>query len=58
MVESKKENWIIVSGLFGAMIGFLSNAIFIDVFEASKVAFYFWLIMGAASSLVTDNGKG
>ncbi|MBU2592717.1 O-antigen ligase family protein [Patescibacteria group bacterium] len=52
-IAGKKENWIVVSGLFGAMIGFLSNAVFIDVFEASKVAFYFWLLMGAMNGLIT-----
>lgn len=31
-----------VSGTFGLML----NAIFIDVFEASKVAFTYWLLMG------------
>jgi len=27
-------------------LGFLANALFIDVFEASKVAITFWLLMG------------
>jgi hypothetical protein len=31
---------------FGAMITFLVNATLIDVFEASKVAYLFWIIMG------------
>lgn len=39
------ENFLLV-GLLGAMIGFLANAFFIDVFEASKVAVTFWLLMG------------
>ena len=30
-------------------IGMLVNAVFIDVFEASKIAFYFWFMMGIAS---------
>ncbi len=37
---------IITIGLLGGLVSFLANAIFIDVFEASKVAFYFWLWMG------------
>lgn len=31
---------------FGAMITFLVNATLIDVFEASKVAYLFWIMMG------------
>lgn len=37
---------IIVIGFSGAAIGILVNASFIDVFEASKVAFIFWILMG------------
>ncbi len=33
-------------GLVGGSLGFLANALFIDVFEASKVAITFWLLMG------------
>ena len=36
----------IVLGIAGAMVGFFLNAVFIDVFEASKVAFVFWILMG------------
>jgi len=39
------EDFLLI-GLLGAMIGFLANAFFIDVFEASKVAITFWLLMG------------
>lgn len=37
---------ILTIGLLGTLIGFMANAIFIDVFEASKVATVFWLLMG------------
>ncbi|MDP3888740.1 MAG: O-antigen ligase family protein [bacterium] len=37
---------MLMIGLFGALLGFLGNALFIDVFEASKVAITFWLLMG------------
>jgi len=30
----------------GATFSFLANAIFIDVFEASKTAYTFWIMMG------------
>lgn len=35
----------IVAGLLAATIGLLVNAIYIDVFEASKVAYTFWIMM-------------
>ncbi len=37
-----------VVGLFAGVIGLALNATLIDVFEASKVAFYLWLLMGIA----------
>lgn len=43
-----KEKRLVLAGFLGALAGFLSNALFIDVFEASKDAFYFWLLMGGA----------
>jgi len=36
----------IVIGISGAAVGLFANAVFIDVFEASKVAFIFWILMG------------
>jgi hypothetical protein len=42
-IEAEKA---ILIGLVGGAIGFLANALFIDVFEASKVAITFWLLMG------------
>lgn len=33
-------------GVFSIMIAFLINSLFIDVFEASKVASIFWMILG------------
>lgn len=37
----------IVWGYVGGVVGLLVNALFIDVFEASKVAFSLWLFTGA-----------
>lgn len=34
-----------VAGLIGAIIGLLINAFYIDVFEASKVAYTFWIMV-------------
>jgi len=50
-VLAKKGEWRLVSGLLGAMAAFLANAIFIDVFEASKTAFYFWMLMGIGDKI-------
>lgn len=36
---------VIVAALTAAIIGLLVNAVYIDVFEASKVAYTFWILM-------------
>lgn len=36
----------ILIGIVGAGIGYFANAVFIDVLEASKIAFFFWIMMG------------
>jgi hypothetical protein len=41
-----------VVGLFAAIPGIFVNAFFIDVFEASKFAIIFWLLVGFAVSLL------
>lgn len=38
----------LIAGVFGATIGTLITAVFIDIFEASKFAISFWLILGMA----------
>ncbi len=38
-------SFAIVAGLCAAIIGLLVNAIYIDVFEASKVAYIFWIMV-------------
>lgn len=42
----------IVIGISGAAVGFFTNAAFIDVFEASKVAFIFWILMGILVGII------
>lgn len=44
----------IVVGLFGGLTGLMFNGILIDVFEASKVAFTLWLLLGVATALLTS----
>ncbi len=42
----------LVMALSGAALGFLANAVFIDVFESSKIAFVFWLLMGILVGMI------
>jgi hypothetical protein len=46
LVKLVRQRVFLAAGMVGIIAGFLSNSIFIDVFEASKVAFYFWIITG------------
>lgn len=39
------------AGVLAMIVAFLTNALFIDVFEASKVAFIFWIILGVTLSI-------
>lgn len=36
----------VIVGIAGAIVGMLVNGVYIDVFEASKVAYTFWAMMG------------
>jgi len=47
----------VVVGITGGFLGFLANAIFIDVFEASKVAVTFWLLMGILIGIIKVSPK-
>ena len=44
-----------VAGVIGGISGILINAVFIDVFEASKFAIIFWLLLGCAVGIVRNN---
>jgi len=50
--DISRESRMIVLGISGAAIGYFLNATFIDVFEASKVAFFFWILMGVALKVI------
>lgn len=39
---------MIIAGILAGFFGLLINAVMIDIFEASKVAFIFWMVMGMA----------
>lgn len=44
-----------VTGVFAGIIGLSVNAILIDVFESSKVAYTMWLILGVAIALLAES---
>ncbi len=50
--KGSKEARLIVIGVCGAGVGYFLNAGFIDVFEASKIAFFFWILMGIALKII------
>lgn len=45
-------------GFIAGTLGLLLNAFLIDVFEASKIAFSYWLLMGAILGLLNPYSKG
>jgi O-antigen ligase len=44
-----------IAGAIGALPGLFANAVFIDIFEASKFAITFWLITGISLGLVNKH---
>ena len=46
------ENLALVAGMFGSLSGLFINAMFIDIFEASKFATIFWFLTGLSIKLV------
>jgi len=50
--SNSKIGKIIIFGIISSSIGFFLNATFIDVFEASKVAFIFWIMIGVGLKIV------
>lgn len=46
-----------LGGIYGGVIGVFINAVFIDVFEASKFAIIYWLLIGLAVSLHSNKVK-
>lgn len=47
-----KISLLFIAGMAGALPGLFINAVFIDIFEASKFATLFWLMMGFTLSLM------
>jgi hypothetical protein len=47
----------LIGGTIGGLFGLALNALFIDVFEASKVAFSFWMVLGITLGAISLNFK-
>jgi len=50
--ETSREGRLIVLGISGAAIGYFLNATFIDVLESSKIAFFFWIMIGVGLKVI------
>lgn len=46
-----------VLGVASGVIGLMVNAALIDIFEASKVAFYMWMLMGVTVAVIEKFGR-
>lgn len=44
----------LVIGVYAGVVGLLCNAVLIDVFEASKVAYTLWILMGLVTALLVS----
>ena len=53
--KTTNEEKLIILGIAGAALGYFANATFIDVFEASKIAFFFWIMMGVGLKIIDIN---
>ena len=50
--DADKKTRLLIFGILGASVGYFINACFIDVWEASKIAFFFWIMMGAGLKVI------
>ncbi|MDD4937820.1 MAG: hypothetical protein PHX34_02265 [Candidatus Shapirobacteria bacterium] len=55
--KDKTPSQIFAIILFGGLITTLANAVFIDVFEASKTAYLFWIMMGIYYQLLNFSNE-
>lgn len=54
-IKNKTDSQKYAVILFGCLAATLANAIFIDVFEASKTAYLFWIMMAFYYQLITQS---
>ena len=57
LITQNQVNLAIYAGAIGLTLGLMANAFYIDVFEASKVAYSFWSFIGIILSLVVYETK-
>lgn len=55
--QATKQAKLLIIGISGAAIGYFLNATFIDVLESSKIAFFFWIIMGIGLKVIDLNNN-
>lgn len=66
LIEVVKRSWMIVkseskffrffsAGVISMVVAFVANGLFIDVFEASKVASLFWMMLGLNLAVLSFN---
>jgi len=48
---------VVIIGTFAALPGIFMNAVFIDVFEASKFAILFWFVMGFVVAILDNSTR-
>jgi len=53
-VRKNTPDKLIIAGILCGYFGLLINAVMIDIFEASKVAFMFWMVMGMTVGYLTN----
>jgi len=58
LFDMKSIELIFIAGMAGSLVGVLLNAVFIDVFEASKFAISFWLLTGFSMGLIKYENIG
>jgi len=54
--QNSHHKYLFISILFGVW-GLLVNALYIDVFEASKVAYHFWFLLGITTGYIAVMSK-
>jgi len=55
-IKTRSKNdleFIVIASLLGGFVGVLINAVFIDIFEASKMAISLWISIGIGLSITT-----
>jgi O-antigen ligase len=57
MLIKDTYQYAVVVGIGGAIVGMLVNGLYIDVFEASKVAYTFWAMMGILFATLNLSSK-